>query len=300
MKGGTQVSVADIAAPTISGTVWAEMVQELPTGVVLQDEGGEVLAANERAAELLGLDREDLLAGVRPHGWLACDDSGASLPDRTELGRQVLRTGTQLTVPMVIMRDGRPASRLWATYHPAVHRGRPALLVMLQPVATDASHSTGLVDPLTGLPGRALLLDRLDQSLTRSRTMGTLTSLLLIDVHQLASVNSRYGFETGDQLLKSLARRLRDGLRADNTVARYGGDEFAVIAEHPSGTGETLAARVHELAKIPLVVNQHTLQVKFQLSWVTSDGQVGVLSMLDSAEQRLRAGAALPVQRRRR
>jgi GGDEF domain-containing protein len=91
-------------------------------------------------------------------------------------------------------------------------------------------------------------------------------------------------------------------LRADHTVARYGGDEFAVIAEHPSGTGETLAARVHELAKTPLVLARHTLQPQLQLSWVTSNGQVGVHSMLDSAEKRLRENSPqpeVPLQRRR-
>ncbi|AHI02150.1 hypothetical protein GCM10010174_33260 [Kutzneria viridogrisea] len=284
------MSAVDTAAPATTGTIWDELVSELPVGVLLQDEQGGVLAANDLAGSLLGLSRHDLLHGSRPAGWVACDDSGAPLPHSAEMTAQVLRAAGRLTVPMVVLRDGLPHARLWVDYQPVRHRGRPCLLVLLQPVHTDVPHSRGLLDPLTGLPSRALLLDRLDQSLTRSRTNGSLTSLVLVDVHRLAEVNAEFGFDTGDDLLTVLGGRLRTGLRADHTVARYGGDEFAVVAEHPDGTGEPIAARVRELTERAVRLGRVRLRPRVRVCWATSDGSAPVHAVVSYVENRLRNG----------
>jgi diguanylate cyclase (GGDEF)-like protein len=160
--------------------------------------------------------------------------------------------------------------------------------VLLQPVQTDVARSRGLLDCLTGLPGRVLLLDRLEQALTRARTHGTLATFVLLDVHQLSAVNAEHGFDQGDELLTTLAGRLRRGLRADHTVARYGGDEFAVIAEHPNGTGEPVAERIRRLAAKPVQIGGVRVRPGLRLSWVTSDGVASVLSVLTRAEEHLR------------
>jgi diguanylate cyclase (GGDEF)-like protein len=282
------MSAVNLAAPNTARAIWDDLVAELPVGVMLQDEHGSVLAANKLAASLLGLTREDLLRGRRPARWRACDESGAPLPTDAQLADQAFRAGAPVAVPVVVTRDGVPCARIWADYHPVTVHGRPRLLVLLQPVHDDFSRSRGLVDPVTGLPGRALLLDRLQQALTRARTHGTLTTLVLLDVCQLAAVNAEHGFARGDDLLAVLAGRLRQGLRADHTVARYGGDEFAVVAEHPGGTGEPIAERVRELAERPARVGRARLRPGVRVCWVTSDGSAPVHSMLTYAENRLR------------
>ncbi|GAB2998019.1 hypothetical protein GCM10027184_61800 [Saccharothrix stipae] len=256
------------ARTTASRAVWDELVSELPVGVVLQDEHGLVLAANPMASALLG-DAQ------------ARDDSGAPLPGCAELAGQVLRTGEPLTIPMVL-----PHTRVWAEYHPIAVRGQ--VLVLLRPVQADVPHSAGLLDALTGLPGRALVLDRLDQALIRARTRGTLASLVLADVHRMAAVNAAYGFQRGDELLAVLAKRLRQGLRADYTVGRYGGDSFAVIAEHPDGSGEAVAARVRELAGRAVRLGGERVRTGVRVCWVTSDGEAPLHSVIAHVEERLR------------
>ncbi|ONI82182.1 GGDEF domain-containing protein [Saccharothrix sp. ALI-22-I] len=253
---------------TASRAVWDEFVSELPVGVLLQDENGVVLAANPMASSLLG-------------DAPACDDSGAPLPSRADLAAQVLRTGSPLTFPMVL-----PHAQLWAEYYPIVMRAQ--VLVLLRPVQSDVPHSAGLLDALTGLPGRALLLDRLDQALIRARTQGTLASLVLADVHRMASVNAAHGFRRGDELLTVLARRLRQGLRADYTVARYGGDSFAVVAEHANGNGEAVAERVRELAGQSVRLGGERVRPGVRVCWVTSDGEVPLHSVIANVEERLR------------
>lgn len=282
------MSAVDTAAPTVTPlTTWTDLVAELPVGVLLQDERGAVLAANHRAGDLLGLSRRDLATGRRPADWRACDDSGAPLPDDTERAEQVLRGGCPLSIPLVIADATGLRARIWADYHPITLHGRARLLVLLHPVHTDVRQASGLLDPLTGLPGRVLLLDRLDQALLRSRTHGTLTSLILVDICQLAAINTRFGFARGDEVLTVMAGRLREGLRDDHTVARYRGDEFAVIAEHPNGTGEPLAERVRELAVRPVPLGTSRVRPRVRVGWVTSDGAVPTHLVVEQVENRL-------------
>jgi diguanylate cyclase (GGDEF)-like protein len=86
-------------------------------------------------------------------------------------------------------------------------------------------------DPLTGLPNRSLFQDRLAQALQRSLRGGTLMAVLYIDVDKFKAINDTLGHSAGDALLKEFARRLSACVRATDTVARFGGDEFAVILE---------------------------------------------------------------------
>ncbi|HEY8373743.1 MAG TPA: PAS domain-containing protein [Pseudonocardiaceae bacterium] len=280
------MSAVDIAAPS-TGTIWDRFVADLPVGVLLENERGEVIAANDRAARLLGLSYHDLITARRPPEWELLDDSGAPLPHPAQIADQVLRIGAPLTIPVVVTRNRVPLTRLWAEHHPVQSLSQQRILVLLQPVDTDVPHSRGLLDPLTGLPNRALLLDRLEQALTRARTLGTLATLVLVDIRRMAAVNIEHGFAQGDQLLVTLAERLRQGMRADHTVARYSGDTFAVVAEHPGGTGQAIADRVEEIAGRPLRLGRRWFRPALRTAWCTSDGQASVMSVLTKAEEQL-------------
>ncbi|WP_236623210.1 GGDEF domain-containing protein [Saccharopolyspora rectivirgula] len=276
-----------MTAPSQLVPVWDELITGLTVGVVLTDERGQVLASNDVAADLMQLAKSDLLTGTRPSGWQVQDDTGAPMPDWSEIAGQVLRVGSPLSKPMTIVRSGQPVSRVWADYHAVRVQGRRRVLVLLQPVQGEVSHTRGLIDPLTGLPGRVLLLDRLEQFLTRSRCRGTLSTLVLVDVQQLAAFNARYGFERGDELLTVLAGRLREGLSDEQTVARYGGDEFAVVAEHPNGTGEEVAQQIRSIVGWPMRISGVRVRPVLRFSWVTTDGNTSVHSVLARAEQQL-------------
>ncbi|WP_418154761.1 diguanylate cyclase domain-containing protein [Actinoalloteichus caeruleus] len=277
------------AARRGTGTVWDELVAELPVGVLLEDERGDLIAANELAGALLGLSRERLLNGRRPAGWALRDDSGAPLPDTSALLTQLRRNPGTLTLPLVVRHRATPETRLIGTYHLVSHRGRPALLVLLRPVDSPGLGEDVGRDPLTGLPGRALLFDRLEQALARADVHGTLVTLVLLDVQQLALFNSRHGFQRGDELLHLIAMRLRTGMRRDHTVARYGSDEFAVIAEHPRGNGAPIALRAREVVSQPTRLGGARLRPRLRSCWVTGDGSASVLAMMAKAEELLRA-----------
>jgi diguanylate cyclase (GGDEF)-like protein/PAS domain S-box-containing protein len=84
-------------------------------------------------------------------------------------------------------------------------------------------------DPLTDLPNRLLLRDRLNQAIASAKRGNSLVAVMCIDIDGFKAVNDHYGHETGDLLLQEIATRMRGCLRQSDTVARFGGDEFVVI-----------------------------------------------------------------------
>jgi len=107
-------------------------------------------------------------------------------------------------------------------------------------------------DALTGLPNRALFLDRLDTAMERTRRSGKPFALLYIDIDGFKPVNDLHGHQAGDHLLQAIAARLIERTRRSDTVARLGGDEFAVILEAADSpetaldTAGELGARLRE------------------------------------------------------
>ncbi len=102
-------------------------------------------------------------------------------------------------------------------------------------------------DPLTGLPNRRLLLDRLEHDLAASSRTGRYGALLFIDMDNFKLINDTLGHEAGDKVLNEVARRLSACVRESDTVARLGGDEFIVILDSLGDTADAAAAEAGEL-----------------------------------------------------
>ena len=111
-------------------------------------------------------------------------------------------------------------------------------------------------DVLTGLPNRALLLDRLDHAIAGAARDPRSLAVLFIDLDAFKTVNDRHGHAAGDQVLRQAARRMAESVRCGDTIGRWGGDEFLVIAErleHPSAV-EDLAERLRGSLREPISV----------------------------------------------
>jgi diguanylate cyclase (GGDEF)-like protein len=122
--------------------------------------------------------------------------------------------------------------------------------------ASDRFHHDALHDPLTGLPNRLLLQERLEHAAERRKRTHTNAAILFVDLDGFKEVNDTHGHQVGDQLLVAVAQRLSGLVRSADTLARFSGDEFVFLCEdlHGSADVEVLAARIDDAFAKPFVL----------------------------------------------
>ncbi|WP_406376682.1 aminotransferase class I/II-fold pyridoxal phosphate-dependent enzyme [Streptomyces sp. NBC_00647] len=149
-------------------------------------------------------------------------------------------------------------------------------------------------DPLTGLPNRTLLLERIERALLRSRRGSTLTCLLFIDLDDFKMVNDTMGHSTGDHLLTAVGERLSGALRRTDTAARLGGDEFAVLMEDAKKPldAELLAAQVIQALSRPFILQEGSLSVSASVGVATARDSTDAEELLGHADLALYAAKA--------
>lgn len=158
-----------------------------------------------------------------------------------------------------------------------------------------------LHDPLTRLPLRALLLDRLERALDRAVRQDWATAVLCVDVDQLRAVNDQYGLEVGDRVLVATAERLESVLRGYDSVsrlydlvARLGGDEFYVLCEHVDPSDAlALADRILKAVQQPIQAGELQLEVSVSIGIaIVEPGEPDPPGMLAAADTAMRMAKA--------
>jgi diguanylate cyclase (GGDEF)-like protein len=157
--------------------------------------------------------------------------SGAGSDGIAQLARDLLAAGTIMALLMVLL----------VRYHHAV----------------NALRRMALHDGLTDLYNRDLFVDRLEHALARQRRHGrtrTATAVIYVDLDDFKSINDRHGHAQGDRVLRAISARLSEGVRAADTVARVGGDEFAVLLEDVADRADatTILERVMSTLSLPI------------------------------------------------
>lgn len=169
----------------------------------------------------------------------------------------------------VVERDNRGrALRLTGTSSDVSRR--KSLQLQLQHQATH--------DALTGMPNRSLFYDRLEQAIARGRRNGGLMAVLYLDIDRFKSINDSLGHDTGDRLLKLFSRRLDACLRATDTAARLGGDEYAVILEGLASRadGELVADKIVCAMRPEFMVDSRSLLISTSVGIVFHDGSTRI------------------------
>ncbi len=148
------------------------------------------------------------------------------------------------------------------------YEGRPAGLATAFDITKrkrmeDQLRHQAFHDKLTGLPNRALFIDRLEQAIIRGNRRKRQFAVLFIDLDRFKPINDSLGHLVGDDLLREVARRLQHKLRAEDTITRLGGDEFTVLLEdlHNSENAITIAEKIQDTISKPCLIESNEVIV---------------------------------------
>jgi diguanylate cyclase (GGDEF)-like protein len=130
-------------------------------------------------------------------------------------------------------------------------------------------------DTVTGLPNRALLLERLNQALLLGMRKNMAVGVLMVDLDGFKGVNDRFGHRMGDLLLKQVATRIQGCIRASDTACRYGGDEFVIMVPQARGVEETHAVKRKLAVQLsrPYELGEHLVMVGASIGTAVFNGQ---------------------------
>jgi diguanylate cyclase (GGDEF)-like protein/PAS domain S-box-containing protein len=225
-------------------------------GIVITDRSLAILSVNPAFAEMAGIE------AAQANGRnLAEFASGAVGGDLDTPLRDALAARGQWSGEVRVRRADGGAVAGWlsvSTVRDAA--GEPTHCVATFAGITERRASQARLaflahhDPLTQLPNRLLLRDRVDQAISRAVRSGAKLALLFVDLDDFKRINDTFGHQTGDALLREIAGRLAHCVRETDTVSRYGGDEFVVALPDvtESGVVERVARCIAEQVSAPL------------------------------------------------
>jgi diguanylate cyclase (GGDEF)-like protein/PAS domain S-box-containing protein len=252
-----------VAARTAELQLAASVFHNTTEGVSVTDANGFILSVNPAFTDITGYSAEDAV-GRKP-SLLRSDHHGPEF--YRQLWEALLRQGRWqgeiwnrrkdgeaylewLTISMVPGADGKPF-RYVAVFHDITELRRKD-----EHIRHLAYH-----DALTGLPNRLLLLDRLDHAIAGRRREGQRLAFVFLDLDRFKTVNDSLGHDVGDKLLEQVAQRLVASLRASDTVARMGGDEFVVLLDKVDEPADcaNLAEKISAALAVPIAVDGHAI-----------------------------------------
>ncbi|MGA2534657.1 MAG: EAL domain-containing protein [Terracidiphilus sp.] len=206
-------------------------------------EDGMFIEVNEAFEKVMGFPRDEVIGrtSVDLNIWV-------DLSDRKRMADALTRDRCLRDTEIRIRRKNGEV--FWGLLSASLMHldGVPFLLSVTRDIsavkaAEDTIRDLAFYDPLTHLPNRRLLLDRLQQALTSGVRSPRKLALLFVDLDNFKTLNDALGHHCGDSLLREVARRLAATIRESDTVARLGGDEFAVMLHALSGSREDAAAQ---------------------------------------------------------
>jgi len=247
-----RISQARIAIAQSKATL-EQALESMVSGFLLLDSQHRVLQWNRRFEEMYPL-RHPVLVPLVPFSTVVMEILHYRMPSVTdeERARWLELRMRLLTEPHEAMEDTLPDGRtievterrtpeggLVITYHDVTALRR----------ASAEIESLAFYDPLTNLPNRRLLMDRMQQLIAASVRSGQYGALLFLDLDHFKTLNDTMGHEVGDLLLQQVAERLKTCVRREDTVARLGGDEFVVMLHELSTHSEEAAAHARRVGE---------------------------------------------------
>jgi diguanylate cyclase (GGDEF)-like protein/PAS domain S-box-containing protein len=273
-----------------------DITAELAEGLFVLNSRGQAAFMNPEAERLLGWSLADL-KDAKLHDLIHLHDSGEPLPEhdcgvsRSLRDRVVSRCEDE----QFRRRDGSVFPVAYIASPMSLPDGKPAVVVSFQDITKRKELEEQLADlathdDLTGLYNRRELERLMEEEMQRARRYQRPLSLYMLDVDLFKQVNDTYGHGIGDEILRQLAERIRQGIRTSDIATRYGGEEFIVILpETPRDEGVAAAQRLREAvaAKPFLLPDGRELEIRVSIGVACGYGEAldsqGLIKAADTA-----------------
>jgi diguanylate cyclase (GGDEF)-like protein/PAS domain S-box-containing protein len=274
-----------------------ETLDRIPIHVYMKDRQSRYVYANRKTLELFGCRAEELCG----------QDDAAFFPADTA---RHLRTvdlkvlGGESTFEEIVAGDGEQQRVYLEVKTPIYDRNEPGRVLGLLGISTDITNQKHLEnhirelaysDPLTQLPNRRLLFDRIEHAQARCVREQNHSALLFIDLNGFKQINDGFGHEIGDRLLEEVAARILEQVRQTDTLARLGGDEFVLLIE---GAGkqafrarryvDMVGARIHAALEEPFIFGDVSVVTSAAIGiTLFNDDTASVSDLLNQADSEM-------------
>jgi diguanylate cyclase (GGDEF)-like protein/PAS domain S-box-containing protein len=241
------------------------MVESGNEGLATFDRGNHITYANRRWCELTGYSHEELVG----RNLVEVEPSSQVILER--MWRELKAVGSsRFEMPLVV----KQGTQSWVLVSAGAIYDEGGDLVGSAAMLTDLTEQKAmqqvldylsLHDPLTDIPNRRLFQDRLGHALVEARRDGTRLALMVLDLDGFKQVNDSFGHTCGDAVLREVAARLKLLLRESDTVARMGGDEFALLLRMGSNASDAEVVssidRIRERLHEPMLIDDQMIEI---------------------------------------
>ncbi|MEQ1918661.1 MAG: diguanylate cyclase [Elusimicrobiota bacterium] len=279
------------SAPALSITAW-QVLQSMQDGVVLTDAHGTIMAVNDAFCAVTGYSRAEAI-GRNPsllHSgkhdrafyaqmWGALRQSGSWQGEIWNRRKSGALYPEWLTISTIKDRWGHTLCYLGVSRditNPKLNEERLKHLAQY--------------DPLTSLPNRRLFNERLKRAISY-HPAGRRLAVLFLDLDHFKGINDQWGHATGDAFLQAVAARLRGCVRRTDTIARWAGDEFAVMLNPVSGQRDAarVARKILHVMRRPFTVNGHRTKTSASIGGCMLDGKTSPERLIAKADRTMYA-----------
>jgi diguanylate cyclase (GGDEF)-like protein/PAS domain S-box-containing protein len=237
------------------------VIESMKEGVIVVDSENKLGDINTAARQIFGWKDSDV---GRPINSILQDwpEMGTQFQSNENSRQEIIHGENadqhhfEVTVSTIFARGDRRLGRL------TIVRDITEWKTLAQKLEQMATH-----DPLTGLPGRLLLTDRVDMAIARAKRKNSKLAVMMCDLDRFKNINDTLGHGVGDSVLRAVSSRLNEPLRKNDTTARLGGDEFVILLPEIADIEEAVGAarRLLILFQNPLSVDGYLLQITFSL-----------------------------------